>query len=122
MIFFKQRKPMRRGGKEPESRGEKGGSTTYEKRMVEITQWNIEHTDILEVLRGQIQEERLISWSKALNIDGFVKSPSAAFRFILRHCTVLLCTPHSSGFARLASGSFFFAVLFRLFTITSILV
>jgi hypothetical protein len=44
------------------------------------------------------------------NIDGLVKSPSAAFRFILRHCTVLLCTPHSSGFARLASGSFFFVI------------
>ena len=73
MIFFKRRKPMRRGGKEPESRGEEGGSTTYEKRMDEITQCNIEHTDILEVLRGQIQEERLISWSKALNIDGFLK-------------------------------------------------
>jgi len=44
------------------------------------------------------------------NLDGFVKSPSAAFRFILRHCSVLLCTPHSSGFSRLASVSFFFAV------------
>jgi hypothetical protein len=55
--------------------------------------------------------------------DGFVKSPSAvrhahgleqsrkaALRFILLHCNVLLCTPHSSGFAGLASGSFFFAV------------
>jgi hypothetical protein len=44
--------------------------------------------------------------------DGFVKSPSAALRFIFRHCSVLLCTPHSSRFARLASGSFYCAVQF----------
>jgi hypothetical protein len=71
--------------------------------------------------------------------DGFVKSPSsrqagisqaqAALRFILallnsrcarrrsrfnrvNHCGVLLCTPHSSRFARLASGAFYCAVHF----------
>jgi hypothetical protein len=43
-------------------------------------------------------------------VDGFVKSPSAALRFIFRHCSVLLCTPHSSRFARLASGAFYCAV------------
>ena len=42
--------------------------------------------------------------------DGFVKSPSAALRFIFRHCGVRLCTPHSSRFARLASGAFSCAV------------
>jgi hypothetical protein len=42
--------------------------------------------------------------------DGFVKSPSAALRFIFRHCSVLLCTPHSSRFARLASGAFYCVV------------
>jgi len=68
MIFFKQRKPMRRGGKKPEPRGEEGGFKAYEERIEEITRWNIEHTDILEVLRGQIKEERLISWSQALSI------------------------------------------------------
>jgi hypothetical protein len=47
-----------------------------------------------------------------LNFDGFVKSPSAALRFIFRHCGVLLCTPHSSRFARLASGAFYCAVHF----------
>jgi len=41
---------------------------------------------------------------------GFVKSPSAALRFIFHHCSVLLCTPHSSRFARLASGAFYCAV------------
>jgi hypothetical protein len=39
-------------------------------------------------------------------LDGFVKSPDAALRFILRHCGVRQSTPHSSGFARLACGLF----------------
>jgi len=30
--------------------------------------------------------------------------------FILRHCDVRTSTPHSSGFARLASGAFYFFV------------
>ena len=34
--------------------------------------------------------------------DGFVKSPHAALRRILRHCSVPQSTLHSSGFARLA--------------------
>ena len=54
--------------KKPEPRGEKNRLKTYEERMDEITLWNIEHTDILEVLRRKIQEEMLISWSKALSI------------------------------------------------------
>jgi hypothetical protein len=44
------------------------------------------------------------------NCDGFAKSPSAVLRFIFRHCSVPLCTPHSSRFARLASGAFYYAV------------
>ena len=44
---------------------------------------------------------------------GFAKSPSvprgAGLRFIFRHCSVRLCTPHSSRFARLASGAFYCA-------------
>jgi len=44
------------------------------------------------------------------NIDDIVKSPYAALRFILRHCDVRTSTPHSSGFARLASGAFYFVV------------
>jgi hypothetical protein len=43
-------------------------------------------------------------------IDGFVKSPDAALRCILRHCGVRKSTPHSSGFARLACGAFCEAV------------
>jgi hypothetical protein len=51
-------------------------------------------------------------------VDGFLKSPSAALRFLSRHCGVLLCTPHSStclfrqAFARLASEAFYWAVQF----------
>ena len=51
-----------------------------------------------------------LNLSSAENLDGFVKSPSAALRFIFRHCGVLLCTPHSSRFARLASEAFYCAV------------
>jgi len=46
--------------------------------------------------------------------DGFVKSPDAALRFILRHCGVRESTPHSSGFARLACGAFYGTVEFGL--------
>jgi hypothetical protein len=71
-----------RGRKKPEPRGEGGGFTSYEQRMDEITQWNIEHTDILEVLQGQIQDERLLSWSKALSIGvrRVLKGPGYAGR------------------------------------------
>ncbi|MCX5905674.1 MAG: hypothetical protein NTY64_00385, partial [Deltaproteobacteria bacterium] len=43
-------------------------------------------------------------------VDGFVKSPSAALHCILRRCGVPPSTPHSSGFVRLASGAFYFAI------------
>ena len=39
-----------------------------------------------------------------------VKSPSAAFGFILRRCGVRKSTTHSSGIACLASGAFYKAV------------
>jgi hypothetical protein len=45
-------------------------------------------------------------------LDGFVKSPTAALRFIFRHCGVLVSTPHSSRFTSLAFGAFYFAVPF----------
>ena len=31
-------------------------------------QWNIEHTGILSVLRNEVEEERLASWSHVLEI------------------------------------------------------
>jgi len=48
---------------------------------------------------------------RILRFDGFVKSPSAALHCILRRCSVpLKGTLHSSGFVRLASGAFYFAI------------
>jgi len=47
---------------------------------------------------------------RQINLDGFVKSPTAALRFISRHCGVPVSTPHSSRFASLAFGAFYFAV------------
>jgi hypothetical protein len=44
------------------------------------------------------------------NNDGFVKSPSAALRFTFVAAAYLVSTPHSSGFARLAYGAFYFAI------------
>jgi hypothetical protein len=49
------------------------------------------------------------------NIAGFVKSPSAALRFTFVVVAYLVSTPHSSGFARLASGAFYFAIVLRPF-------
>jgi len=43
-------------------------------------------------------------------IDGFVKSPSVRLRRIvlqLRRCSATVSAPHSSIFARLASGAFY---------------
>ncbi|MCX5907550.1 MAG: hypothetical protein NTY64_10270 [Deltaproteobacteria bacterium] len=45
-----------------------------------------------------------------LNFDGFVKSPSAALRFTFVVAAYHPSTPHSSGFARLASGAFYEAI------------
>ncbi|MCX5909176.1 MAG: hypothetical protein NTY64_18900 [Deltaproteobacteria bacterium] len=42
--------------------------------------------------------------------DGFVKSPSAALRFTFVAAAYHPSTPHSSGFARLASGAFYEAI------------
>jgi hypothetical protein len=49
------------------------------------------------------------------NLDGFVKSPDAALRFILRHYGVQKSTPQSSGLVRLACVAFYGAVEFGLF-------
>jgi hypothetical protein len=45
-----------------------------------------------------------------IKFDGFVKSPSAALRFTFVVAAYLVSTPHSSGFARLAPGAFYFAI------------
>ncbi len=54
-------------------------------------------------------------------LDGFVKSPEAALRRILRRCGVPKSTPHSSGFARLACELFTKSSEIRLFTKASFL-
>lgn len=39
---------------------------TYDELMDELMTWNIEQTDILEILRREVEEERLTTWSEAL--------------------------------------------------------
>ena len=38
-----------------------------------------------------------------MNVDGFVKSPSAVLRFIFSHCGVPVSTPHSQRLFALAA-------------------
>jgi len=41
---------------------------SYDELIDEIMEWNIDHTDILVVLRKEIEVERLASWSRALEV------------------------------------------------------
>ncbi len=52
----------------------------------------------------------LATFYEIINFDGFVKSPSAALRFTFVVAAYHPCTPHSSCFARLASGAFYAAI------------
>jgi hypothetical protein len=52
-----------KGGPEPPMKKE---DRTYDELIDELMEWNIEQTDILEVLRSEIGQERLDSWSLAL--------------------------------------------------------
>ena len=52
-----------RGEPEPQIEKER---RTYDQLMDEVMEWNIEQTDILKVLRSEVQEERLAAWSLAL--------------------------------------------------------
>ena len=52
-----------RGGLPPPIKKE---DRTYDELIDEIMKWNIEQTDILSVLRNEIQEGKLDSWSLAL--------------------------------------------------------
>jgi len=61
--FLKGRGQGLRGGPEPPTKIE---NRTYEELIDEIMKWNIEQTDILSVLRSEIEEGRLDSWSLAL--------------------------------------------------------
>lgn len=63
--FFKGGRPRIKGGTEPPTSKE---TRSYDELIDEIMEWNIDHTDILDVLRGEIEEERLASWSRALEV------------------------------------------------------
>lgn len=41
---------------------------TYDQLIDEIMEWNIEKTDIVDVLRKEVEEERLATWSNALEV------------------------------------------------------
>jgi hypothetical protein len=61
--FFKGGGQAGRSGAEPPSSKE---TRTYDELLDEIMEWNIDHTDILTVLQREVEEERLTSWSQAL--------------------------------------------------------
>ena len=41
---------------------------SYDELIDEIMKWNINHTGILDVLRSEIEKERLAAWSRALEV------------------------------------------------------
>jgi hypothetical protein len=51
---------------------------SYDELIDEIMEWNIDHTDILDVLHNEIEEERLATWSHALDV-GVRKGLASAF-------------------------------------------
>ena len=63
--FLKGGGPGVRGKPEPPIDKE---TRSYDELIDEIMEWNIEHTDILDVLRNEVEEERLATWSRALEV------------------------------------------------------
>ncbi len=61
--FFKGREPK---GRDKSQLSIKMESRTYDELIDEIMKWNVEQTDILSVLKSEIEEGRLDSWSLAL--------------------------------------------------------
>ena len=61
--FLKGGGPGLAGGLPPLTKIE---NRTYDELIDEIMRWNIEQTDILSALKSEIEEERLDSWSMAL--------------------------------------------------------
>ena len=72
--LFKGGGQRRRGEPEPLIPKE---TRTYDQLMDEVMGWNVGHTDILKILRIEIGEERLASWSQALEV-GIRKGFSSA--------------------------------------------
>ena len=63
--FLKGGGPGVRGQPEPQVSKE---TRSYDELIDEIMEWNIDHTDIINVLRSEIEEERLATWSRALEV------------------------------------------------------
>jgi len=63
--FFKGSGSGMRGSPEPPMDKE---TRTYDELIDEIMKWNIENTDILDVLRKEVEGERLTTWSAALEV------------------------------------------------------
>jgi hypothetical protein len=63
--FLKGSGPGVRGKPEPQLSKE---TRSYDELIDEIMKWNIDHTNILEVLRNEVGEERLVAWSSALDV------------------------------------------------------
>jgi hypothetical protein len=63
--FLKGSGPGARGEPEPSISKE---TRSYDELIDEIMEWNIDHTDILDVLHNEIEEERLATWSHALDV------------------------------------------------------
>ena len=63
--FLKGSGPGVRGKSEPQLSKE---TRSYDELIDEIMEWNIDHTDILEVLRNEVGKERLVAWSSALEV------------------------------------------------------
>ena len=63
--FLKGSGPVIRGNPEPPMDKE---TRTYDELIDEIMKWNIEQTDILDVLRKEVEGERLATWSRALEV------------------------------------------------------
>ena len=72
--------------------------------------WNalVRSLGLVNATRFILQYES--GYGEYAKIDGFVKSPSAALRFTFVAAAYLVSTPLSSGFARLAYGTFYFAI------------
>ena len=63
--FLKGSGPGIRGNPAPPMDKE---TRTYDQLIDEIMEWNIGHTDILDILRKEVEEERLTTWSSALEV------------------------------------------------------
>lgn len=63
LSLLKGGKQERGGRSEPPTKKE---DRSYDQLIDELMGWNIERTDILGILRKEIDEERLLKWSEAL--------------------------------------------------------